>query len=57
MERMEKEQIHSFDDYDEKYSIHYFCEEWMDELCRLLQQSNDTGRYEEVQRMIADKRK
>lgn len=31
IERMEKEQISSFAEYDEKYSIHYRCEEWTGE--------------------------
>lgn len=47
-ERMEKEHIQSFAEYDEKYSIHYRCEEWIDELCYLLEKSNDNKRHEEV---------
>ena len=52
MERMEKEQIPSFAEYDEKYSIHYQCEEWIGELCRLLQENNDIERYEEVKKFV-----
>lgn len=36
IERMEKEHISSFAEYDEKYSIHYRCKEWLNELCVLL---------------------
>lgn len=49
---MEKEQILSFDEYDEKYSIHYRCEEWISELYRLLQENNDIERYKEVKRFV-----
>lgn len=55
MERMEKEQISSFAEYDEKYSIHYQCEEWIGELCRLLQENNDIERYDEVKKFVSDK--
>lgn len=47
-ERMKKEEIQSFVEYDEKYSIHYRCEEWIGELSRLLEKSNETQRYNEV---------
>lgn len=50
--RMEEEQLSSFNEYDEKYSIHYRCEEWMAELCRLLQESNDIDRYEGVKQFM-----
>lgn len=53
MERMEKEQIPSFAEYDEKYSIHYRCEEWLDELCRLLQKNSDIEKYEEVKKFAS----
>lgn len=55
MERMEKEQIPSFAEYDEKYSIHYRCEEWMGELCRLLQEDNDIEKYGEVKKFVSGK--
>lgn len=48
MERMEREQIPTIAEYDEKYSIHYRCEEWMGELRGLLQKNNDMERYEQV---------
>lgn len=53
IERMEKEQIPSFAEYDEKYSIHYRCEEWIDKLCRLLQENDDIERYEEVKKLVS----
>lgn len=52
MERMEKEQISSFAEYDKKYSIHYRCEEWMGELCRLSQKNGDIEKYEEVKKFV-----
>lgn len=48
MARMETEQIPSFSAYDEKYSIHYRCAEWINELERLLKENNDTQMYKEV---------
>ena len=55
MERMEKEQIATIAEYDEKYSIHYQCEEWIGELCRLLHASNDIERYDKVKIFVSDK--
>lgn len=55
MDIMEKEQIPSFAEYDKKYSIHYQCEEWMSELCRLLYENNDIERYEEVKKYVSGK--
>ena len=52
-ERIEEEQIPSFAEYDEKYSIHYRCAEWIGELCRLLQENNDMERYEEVKEFVS----
>ena len=54
MERMEKEQIATIAEYDEKYSIHYQCEEWIGELRRLLQENNDIERYDEVKKFVSD---
>ncbi len=47
-ERMEKEKISSFEEYDEKYSIHYRFEEWLCDLCGSLYEDNDMERYEEL---------
>ena len=30
MDKVKKEDIQTFAEYDQKYSIHYFCEEWID---------------------------
>lgn len=49
-ERMEKEQISSFAEYDEKYSIHYRFDEWLCELCGILYEEGDIERYEEVKK-------
>lgn len=56
-ERMEEEQLASFTEYNKKYSIHYQCEEWLGELCRLLQESRDVEKYEEVKKFIAGKQR
>ena len=50
--RMEEEQIESFSDYDEKYSIHYRSGEWISKLLELLQKSNDTQTYKEVKKRV-----
>ena len=46
--KTEKENIHTFAEYDEKYSIHYFCKEWMGELLDLLKADGDRKRYQRV---------
>ena len=43
MELVERENIKSFSEYDEKYSIHYFCEEWLGALQELLQEKDEEG--------------
>ncbi|MDE7131337.1 MAG: DUF1186 domain-containing protein [Lachnospiraceae bacterium] len=53
MTRMEEEKIPSIVEYDKKYSIHYQCEEWMSELCRLLRRDNDIEKYEEVKKFAS----
>lgn len=53
--RMEREQIQTFDEYDEKYSIHYYCKTWADELCRLLQENQDIEKYEKVVGFISER--
>ncbi len=49
-ERIEREQISSLAVYDEKYSIHYFCREWIPELLRLLQNVHEREIYQEVRK-------
>lgn len=53
--RMEEEQIPSFAEYDEKYSIHYRCGEWLNTLRGLLQKNHDAAKQEEVARFISEK--
>ena len=48
---MQEEQIKSFDEYDEKYSIHYRSGEWINELLRLLEK-NDIQVYKEVEEWV-----
>ncbi len=55
--RMEGEHILSFTEYDKKYSIHYRCEDWISELYRLLKESKDIERYEEVKKFISVKQR
>ena len=50
--RMEQEQIASFDEYDEKYSIHYRSGEWINELLRLLEKNNDIQACNEVKKWV-----
>ena len=41
--------------YDEKYSIHYRCEEWTDSLCELLKKNYEIEKYNEVAGFIAER--
>lgn len=40
-EKAQKENIGTFKEYDETYSIHYFCEEWLNVLLALLKKNDD----------------
>ena len=53
--RMKEEQIRTFAEYDEKYSIHYRCEEWTDSLCELLKKNYEIEKYNEVAGFIAER--
>lgn len=46
--KIEKEDIKTFQEYDEKYSIHYQCREWLGNLRMLLQKSGDGELLESV---------
>lgn len=48
-EFVQKENIQSFSEYNKKYSIHYFCDEWTGILCELLKESDDEGILQDVQ--------
>ncbi len=50
MDKVEKEKIQTFEAYDQKYSIHYFCEEWILELLCLLKESGEREFYRKVDR-------
>ena len=47
-EKVENEGIKTFDEYDEKYSIHYFCREWMSVLKELLKTGGERELYIKV---------
>lgn len=48
LEKTEKENIETFQEYDEKYSIHYQCGEWIEELRELLKECGDEALFETV---------
>lgn len=48
VEKAGKEGTETFREYDESYSIHYPCREWMDALLQLLKKSDDRELYKEV---------
>lgn len=49
-EKVQKEGIKTFREYDEKYSIHYFCEEWTEKLAYLLKKNKEKQFYKTVER-------
>lgn len=50
MEKAQKEGIKTFKEYDQKFSIHYFCEEWTGKLLGLLKENNDEALYNVVKK-------
>ena len=50
-EKVEKEALRSFEEYDQRFNVHYFCREWMLELLRSLQEEGDMDRFQEVRAM------
>lgn len=52
LNKPKEEQIKTFDECDEKYSIHYRSGEWINELLRLLEKNNDIQAYEEVKKWV-----
>ncbi len=48
IKKMKKEGIQTNSEYDKKYSIHYRCGEWLEELLALMEGSREYDRYEEV---------
>lgn len=48
MDKVKAEGIKTFEEYDQKFSIHYFCEEWISELLSLLKRDANSILYKEV---------
>lgn len=49
-EKIKKDDIATFREYDEKYSIHYYCEDWMKVLQQLLEKNGDKDMRDAVVR-------
>lgn len=49
-EKVKSEGINSFEEYDKKFSIHYFCNEWLSVLLGLLKESGNKTLYTEVKK-------
>ncbi len=49
LDKVQAEGIKTFEEYDKKFSIHYFCKEWLGELLGLLKESGDKTLYTEVE--------
>lgn len=47
-EKVEKEALRSFEEYDQRFNVHYFCREWMMEFLKLLQDEGDVERFQEA---------
>ena len=51
--KMQKEGIETNEEYDKKYSIHYFCREWQEALLTLLEESEEHDKYQKVLEYMA----
>lgn len=49
-EKVQKEEIKTFQEYDKKYGIHYFCGEWTEKLAYLLKKNKEKELYQRVER-------
>lgn len=49
-EKVKAEGVRTFEEYDKKFSIHYFCEEWLSELLGLLKESEEKSLYADVKK-------
>lgn len=49
-DKVKKEGIKTFEEYDGKFSIHYFCGEWTGRLLSLLQKNGESALYAEVKK-------
>lgn len=50
MEKVKREDIKTFEEYDKKFSIHYFCNEWFEKLMNLLIEYGEVNLYRDVKR-------
>ena len=51
MKKTKKEEIRTFSEYDQKYSIHYTCKEWMGKFLDLLEKNGNRAIYEVVEKV------
>ena len=54
LNKVKKEGIKTFEEYNQKFSIHYFCEEWIEELLELLKLSGNKALYNEVKKCVKE---
>lgn len=52
VDKAEKENIRTFEEYDKRFSIHYFCREWLGKLLELLKKDGDKVSLAEVKKCI-----
>ena len=57
IKKAEKENIQNFEEYDQRFSIHYLCGEWMGELLRLSKKERNDGLYKRVNKYLQQMRK
>lgn len=57
IKKAEKENIQNFEEYDQRFSIHYLCEEWMGELLRLSKKEGNDELYKRVDKYFQQMRK
>lgn len=56
MDKVKAEGIKTFEEYDQKFSIHYFCEEWIGELLSLLKRDDNSILYKEAKKCYEEMR-
>ena len=57
MDKVRKEGIRTFEEYNQKFSIHYLCEEWIEELLELLKRNKNKTLFAEVEKCVKEMRK
>ena len=50
VDKIEKENISTYEEYYQNYSIHYLCKQWLDELSVLLRKNGDMDLRREVEK-------